>query len=90
MGVVVILEEESDAFALGCAVSRAFPLYNRKTSNSDSPQREAIIALMHMEKGAASLPETTKIVAITADGIRSTQRLVDMPPNELTVDRYVT
>mmetsp|Transcript_10487 Transcript_10487/g.32043 ORF Transcript_10487/g.32043 Transcript_10487/m.32043 type:complete len:507 (+) Transcript_10487:310-1830(+) len=89
LGIVVVLEKKEHAYGIGCAIARAFPLYNRKSGNSAYAQRTVQIALVHVKEGSGPLAFMAKTISTTAENIRTAQRLVDMPSSELTVDSYV-
>ena len=77
--------------ALACAVAKAFPLYSRKTTNTNNNHRSIHVSFLdktgstvHTMKEEASL----KAAQAACDGVQLAAQLVDMPPAELTTDVY--
>ncbi|CAL8070158.1 unnamed protein product [Orchesella dallaii] len=99
---IVIVCEKSCVFALGCAVARVFPLYNRKSNNSskvaESKQTTLNIEFLLVRKDDCSVYTLDKAclsnqelecLQDAATAIRNTARLIDMPTNELHTDAFV-
>eukprot|EP00898_Chlorokybus_atmophyticus_P007095 jgi/Chlat1/7387/Chrsp6S09188 len=86
-GVVLVLEDELHAFAAGCAVGKAFPVYSVKSSgkNTDSdngvakPEEKVVKTAFVTADGSALAAgsEELKRIAKATEGIRLTQRLVE-------------
>ncbi len=86
--VLLALAEQEHAFAAGCAVPRAFPMYSRKGEANGAEvagSTEVAIALLAPNGEEVSDP----LLAPAAEGIRLAARLVDMPTCELHTDRYL-
>jgi probable aminopeptidase NPEPL1 len=82
--VVVVLSPSSvnSAFAQACAAGRNFPLFSMKSSKTTS----TVDLVVDTDAESADLLES---IRSNVDGIRTAQRLVDMPPNLLHVDSYI-
>ena len=85
--VLLIPSQSSFALAQALTISRQFPLYTLKSSGSKAIKVHVVI---HLD----STDETNDNALLqdiieTADSIRLSQRLVDMPPNVLHTDSYV-
>lgn len=85
IAVVLALDCSSHGFAAGCAVSRAFSVYSRKTGEGAGAERVVRVAALPADDGAVDLEQ----IAATAAGIRLAARLVDAPPSELTTTAFV-
>ncbi len=81
-GVVVALSDASHAFGAALGIARSFPLYSRKTSDNgkESGESQATVVLRTREGGAGDLADMARGSA----AVRLAQRVVDMPPAELT------
>jgi len=82
---VMALERAADAFAVGCAAARAFPIYHRKRKAEEAV---AEVALVPPPPDVITPAEHARIAAV-ARAIREAQRLVDMPASELHTDAFV-
>jgi len=81
---VMALERSEDAFAIGCAAARAFPLYARKRKADEAAAADVVL----LAPAPIAAAERARIEA-TARAIREAQRLVDTPPAELHTDAFV-
>ncbi len=77
VGIVVAVDDPTYAAGVARGVARAFPLYQRKTSDRE----EATIEVVLLGRDGP-LPNTGPL-ADTAAAVRLAQRLVDMPTSEL-------
>ena len=87
-GDVVIVVSPNDAtaaFAQACAASRCFPLFNLKSGLSTVVTNVDIV----VDSDAVSAAQLS-VIRSNVENIRLAQRLVDMPPNLLHVDSYIT
>jgi len=87
-GDVVIVVSPNDAtaaFAQACAASRCFPLFNLKSGQSTVVTNVDIV----VDSDAVSADQLS-VIRSNVENIRLAQRLVDMPPNLLHVDSYIT
>ncbi|CAM9397706.1 unnamed protein product, partial [Sphacelaria rigidula] len=101
VAILMCLKDPSFAFAAGCAVARAFPLYGLTTRKrrADSasaaavgsagahPEKDVLVFLRYPD-GEAWKNVRTDIIA-AAEGIRLAARLVDTPPNFLHTSAFV-
>ncbi|XP_022094544.1 probable aminopeptidase NPEPL1 [Acanthaster planci] len=88
---IVVVCERSSAFALACAVARAFPLFSRKAGHKSAGARVVTVEfiLVGEDRGKALTEEDIKTMAVTADAIRHTARIVDTPCNEMNTDHFL-
>lgn len=86
VSLLLALDAAEHAFAAGCAVARAFPVYSRKTG--PAKDRAVEVAFLPPDGG---VPEAAVVERITraAEGIRTACRLVETPTAELTTDAFV-
>jgi probable aminopeptidase NPEPL1 len=84
--VVLALDEGAHAFAAGCAASRAFPIYQRKSG--ERPKERMVTVAFTAPDGPVS-SATLDRVERAAEGIRLAQRLVDAPTSELDTEAFV-
>ena len=99
---VVVVCRQEDVYASGCAVARAYSLYNKKTVG-DLPnvqgrqEREVQVSVEFLivdestEKvspGALSKEDRT-VLESSSEAIHLTARLVDTPCNEMNTDHFV-
>jgi probable aminopeptidase NPEPL1 len=88
--VVVVLSPSSEehAFAQACAASRVFPLFNMKTSKG-TPATPPSVDLL-LDTGSHQSEGLLTNIRSNVENIRLAQLLVDMPPNLLNVDTYIS
>ncbi|GLV36451.1 granny smith [Carabus blaptoides fortunei] len=97
---IVVVCERSDAYASACAVARAFPIYNRKTSQSSNTVTHVNIEFIIVPSLCSKASEDcASNVELSADelesfdhaavGIRLAARIVDTPCNEMNVDHFL-
>ena len=80
--------ERSEVLALGCAVSRAYPIYNRK-SGEDRVQK-VTVGFILVGSGARDLSDAdTRCLGALCTGIRLAQEIVDAPTNEMRTDIFL-
>jgi probable aminopeptidase NPEPL1 len=85
VSLLLVLDTAEHAFAAGCAVARAWPVYSRKTS--PAKDRAAHAAFLAPDTGVT--PEALARVEHAARGIQTACRLVETPTAELTTDAFV-
>ncbi len=76
--------------ALACAVSRAFPLYSRKTSANST--KKQVVTVGFIFTGPDSTPLTDLDLSCfthICEGIRLAQEIVDAPTNEMHTDGFL-
>lgn len=99
---IVIVCERNDVFPAASAVARAFPLYSRKTnqSNSNSVDNQGVdkkstpytVTVEFILVGNATTPlsaEECKMLEQAAESIRTAARIVDTPCNEMNTDHFL-
>lgn len=72
--------------ALASAVAKAFPLYSRKSSNSED--RSIQVSFVDETGNTAADEASLKAAQAVTEGVQLAARLVDMPPAELTTEVY--
>jgi len=99
---VVVVCRQEDVYASGCAVARAYSLYNKKTVG-DLPnvqgrqEREVQVSVEFLivdentEKVSPSVlsKEDMTVLESSSEAIHLTARLVDTPCNEMNTDHFV-
>lgn len=95
---IVIVCEPDDVYASGCAVSRCFPLYTRKTEvQTQTPKQsettEVIVEFLLVENDKAVpsrlVASDILLLETTSSAIQLTARIVDTPTNEMNTDTFV-
>jgi len=96
---VVIFCEKKDAFASGCAVARAFPLYSRKSSALTKDESTINVELILVSKcpktGEFKIAEEKlstsdlDLIQNAAFAIRNTAKIIDTPCNEMHTDQFI-
>lgn len=82
--------EEKELLATGCAVSRVFPLYTKKSVDKPTLFTVTIAFLLTSGK-KVQLPTEEQLDGLREleKGIRLAQSIVDKPPNEMHTDAFV-
>ena len=75
--------------AQGVAIARALPEYSKKMNKSKTSERKVSVVLHHPAISSDMDPKLVEVSNL-AESIMLCQRLVDLPPNELHTDSYVT
>ncbi|XP_055308614.1 probable aminopeptidase NPEPL1 isoform X2 [Sitodiplosis mosellana] len=90
---IVIICEKKDLFASACAVSRAFPLYSRKTGCHNVEEVIVNIEFILIENDTVMeniLSEADiECLLNVSNGIRLAAKIVDMPCNEMDVSHFL-
>eukprot|EP00057_Strongylocentrotus_purpuratus_P016430 XP_011670904.1 PREDICTED: probable aminopeptidase NPEPL1 [Strongylocentrotus purpuratus] len=87
---IVVASEHAHVFPLGCAIARAFPLYSRKAGSRKQTQRIVNVEFVITDSDNASLTEEeVATLQVTAQSIRESARIVDMPCNEMNTMDFV-
>lgn len=99
---VLIVCDHADIYASGCAIARAFPLYNRKTSSTslaaldsneisaeNNSERYLNIEFICIDKNEGLRKEDLMVLENSKYGIQLAARIVDAPPNEMHTDAFV-
>ena len=82
--------KRKDAFALGIAVSRAYPLYNRKTTRTTFGKKSVLVEFLFVGDKTDALDQS-EIDCLTsaAESVRLAAKIVDAPCNEMTTDHFL-
>lgn len=87
--VFQIVCERADAFALGLAVSRAYPLFNRKT-NSNGKQKKVVIEFLFVGENTVALDQNeVDLLNSSGQSVRLAAKIVDAPCSEMTTTDFV-
>ena len=81
-GIIVGLASDDHAFGTALGVARSLPLFNRKTSDRDEGKATVLLR--------SAVGPVTHVADLQngADAVRLAQRLVDMPPADLTTAAF--
>ncbi|CAL9705050.1 unnamed protein product [Knipowitschia caucasica] len=88
---IVMVCERSDVFASACAISRAFPLFSRRSSASRRAEKKRV-TVEFVTVGADSSPlgaPELQCLSNASDGVRLAARIVDTPCNEMNTDHFL-
>lgn len=88
---IVMVCERSDVFPSACAVSRAFPIFSRRSASSRRTEKKRV-AVEFVIVGPDSNPlDATELECLSnaADGVRLAARIVDTPCNEMNTDQFL-
>ena len=80
--------ELEEVVASGCAISRAFPLYNQKTG-SKSPCEQVVEVGFILTGPKPILPDEVQCVNALCEGVRLAQEIVDTPTNIMHTDGFL-
>ncbi|KHJ98215.1 cytosol aminopeptidase family, catalytic domain protein [Oesophagostomum dentatum] len=83
---IILVCEKSNVFAEVAAVTRAFPIYTKK---SEPPPELNLVIELCLPEGEELDEHDRKLIEDVALSIRETCRMVDTPSNELTTDAFV-
>lgn len=89
---IVVVCERENLFASGCAVARAFPLYNRKSAKFGSTAgNEQVVVNVEfvLVNGEQVTEQDIEVLENAAHGIRLTAKIVDAPCNEMNVSGFL-
>ena len=94
---VVLVCPPSDVYASGCAVARAYSLYNRKTSSSlienahstAEPSPKVVSVEFVCPDQPSVSQDDLSVLEHAKDGIQMAARIVDTPCNEMHTDAFV-
>lgn len=86
---VVVVCDRKSAFALGCAVSRVFPLYNKKMDSSEAPINLTVEFIFPNDKNEKLSENDINCLTAASQSIRLTAKIVDMPCNEMHTDAFL-
>ena len=80
--------DRKSAYALGCAVARNFPLYNRKADAKDVVD-VTVEFIFPEDRNNKLTGEEIKCLTVSGESIRLTAKIVDMPCNEMHTDAFL-
>ncbi|XP_026477773.1 probable aminopeptidase NPEPL1 [Ctenocephalides felis] len=84
---IVIVCTREDAYASGCAVARAYPLYNNKSGKTRADYTVNVEFLIVDSEPLTN--EDIECLNYTAHGIRLTAKIVDAPTNFMNVHHFL-
>lgn len=88
---IVVVCERENLFASGCAVARAFPIFNRKTTKKTGGESEVTVHVEFVLVGGETVREQdVEVLGYAAKGIRLTAKIVDAPCNEMNVSGFLS
>lgn len=89
--LLIRVRDANEAFAAGCAVARALPLYSRKGSAPDwnSNQRRVQVHFLFDNSTSPISSERLVVLHNAAEAIQRAAALVDMPTAELDTNAFV-
>ncbi|XP_005993620.1 probable aminopeptidase NPEPL1 [Latimeria chalumnae] len=88
---IVMVCERTEVFASACAISRAFPLFTRRSNASRRTEKRTVVVeflLVGQNNGPVEV-KTLECLASAADGVRLAARIVDTPCNEMNTDHFI-
>ncbi|XP_048385790.1 probable aminopeptidase NPEPL1 isoform X1 [Stegostoma tigrinum] len=88
---IVLVCEYMEVFASACAVTRAFPLFTRRTGLLESGEKFTV-TVEFILVGENTKPLTESVLTCllnAAEGIRLAARIVDTPCNEMNTDDFL-
>lgn len=88
---IVMVCERSEVFASACAISRAFPIFSRRSSATRRTDKKHV-TVEFLITGPDSNPlEQAELQCLSsaADGVRLAARIVDTPCNEMNTDHFL-
>ena len=82
--------EAQEVLASGCAVSRAFPVYNEKSSCRPLHRRSVEVGFIPVGEEATPFgEEEARCLNMLCEGVRLAQEIVDMPTNHMHTDAFL-
>merc|ERR1712150_409018 len=99
---VLVVCDYADVYASGCAIARAFPLYNRKTSSKslaalesneiptkNTTERSVNVEFICVDQKEGLNEEDIMMLDNSKNGIQMAARIVDTPCNEMNTDTFL-
>jgi len=86
---ITIVCERSAAFALGAAVARAFPLYNKKCIVTKATKLDIIVEFLFVDDETPLSEDEVKCMGFVGDSIRLSANIVDAPCSEMHTDAFL-
>jgi len=85
---ITIVCERSAAFALGAAVARVFPIYNKKCLLTQT-KLDVIVEFIFIDDDSSLSNDEVQCMSDVADSIRLTAKIVDAPCSEMHTDGFL-
>jgi len=86
---ITIVCERSAAFALGAAVARVFPLYNKKCQGTKACKLDVTVEFLFVDNETPLTEDEVQCMGFAGDAIRLTGNIVDAPGNEMHTDAFL-
>uniref|UniRef100_UPI00398EF5D7 probable aminopeptidase NPEPL1 n=1 Tax=Pristiophorus japonicus TaxID=55135 RepID=UPI00398EF5D7 len=88
---IVLVCESAEVFASACALTRAFPLFTRRTGLPEQGEKLTVtVEFILVGENTDPLTESTlACLSSAAEGIRLAARIVDTPCNEMNTDDFL-
>ncbi|KAG7252899.1 hypothetical protein CRUP_003957, partial [Coryphaenoides rupestris] len=88
---IVMVCERADVFASSCAISRAFPIFSRRSASSRRAEKKQVTVEFIIVGQDSSSVEQAELQCLSnaADGVRLAARIVDTPCNEMNTDHFL-
>jgi len=95
MIVYILGASTENVGALSSAIAKALPLFSRKTTGKSDIDLKINVCFLDSKSNRVSIEEGSAADYIAsadavAEGVSLASRLVDMPPNHLTTDKFAT
>lgn len=90
--IILIICEKANAIAYVSAISRAYPLFSRKTTKNDfSKPRIVQVLFFYTNDIELKYPskEDTNCFNVLSKSVRLTARIIDTPCAEMTTDNFL-
>ncbi|XP_077430362.1 putative aminopeptidase NPEPL1 [Vanacampus margaritifer] len=87
---IVMVCERSDVFASSCAISRAFPIFSRRSASRRIEKKHVAVEFVIVGQENNQMDEAEfQCLSNAADGVRLAARIVDTPCNEMNTDHFL-
>ena len=84
-----IVCERNAAFALGCAVARAYPSFTRKKGSNKAGRTVTVEYLFVGDDKTPLTQDEANCITYAAESVRLAARIVDTPCNEMNTDCFL-
>ncbi|XP_061544863.1 LOW QUALITY PROTEIN: probable aminopeptidase NPEPL1 [Phycodurus eques] len=88
---IVMVCHHSDVFASSCAISRAFPIFSRRSASSRRAEKKHVAVEFVIVGQDCNHLDVAELECLSnaADGVRLAARIVDTPCNEMNTDHFL-
>ncbi|KAM8947609.1 putative aminopeptidase NPEPL1 isoform 2-T2 [Pelodytes ibericus] len=88
---ILMVCERSEVFASACAISRAFPLFTRRSSAARRSEKKNVTVefLLTGQNNGPMDVATLKCLESATEGVRLAARIVDTPCNEMNTNHFI-